>query len=81
MLHHFQEQTLKSSNSVVLASRKSGPDTILQIVEERCGGMFETLDSVISQQELSKHSANFKSLVGLSVTQFNKQSSLLGAYL
>jgi len=80
-LHHFQEQTLKSSNSVVLASRKSGPDTILQIVEERCGGMFETLDSVISQQELSKHSANFKSLVGLSVTQFNKQSSLLGAYL
>jgi len=53
----------------------------LQIVEERCGGMFETLDSVISQQELSKHSANFKSLVGLSVTQFNKQSSLLGAYL
>ena len=77
----FQEQTLKSSNSVVLASRKSGPDAILQIVEERCGGMFETLDSVISQQELSKHSANFKSLVGLSVTQFNKQSSLLGAYL
>ncbi|MDA1237793.1 MAG: flavin-dependent oxidoreductase [Proteobacteria bacterium] len=77
----FQERTLEGSNRIVLANRESGPDAILQVVEERCGGTFDTLDTVITRTELSEHSAKFKSLVGLSVEQFNKQPSILGAYL
>jgi len=80
-LTKFQQQTMESSNQIVLANRKSGPDAILQIVEDRCEGIFENLHDVISHDELSSHSTKFKSLIGLSIDKFNEQTSILGEYL
>ena len=80
-LTKFQQKTMESSNQIVLANRKSGPDAILQIVEDRCKGIFENLHDVISHEELSSHSTKFKSLIGLSIDKFNEQASILGEYL
>ena len=80
-LTKFQQKTMESSNQIILANRKSGPDAILQIVEDRCEGIFENLHDVISHEELSNHSTKFKSLIGLSIDKFNEQTSILGEYL
>lgn len=59
------------TSKVVLMNRVAGPDQILDVVEDRCGGHFDRLEDVISQQELADHAARYKSVAGTSVEAIN----------
>ena len=59
------------TSKVVLTNRVAGPDQILDIVEQRCGGDFARIEDVISQQELSDHAARYKSIAGYAVDTTN----------
>lgn len=66
------------TTKVTLANRGTGPDAILQWVEDRCGGQFDDIDTVIPQAELAAHSAKYKSLAGFDVEALNAQPALIG---
>jgi 5-methylphenazine-1-carboxylate 1-monooxygenase len=70
-LRAYENEVRPAVNKVVLANRGSGPDAIMQMVEDRCGGVFQRIEDVISKQELAAHAAKYKKLAGLSIDDLN----------
>jgi 2-polyprenyl-6-methoxyphenol hydroxylase-like FAD-dependent oxidoreductase len=67
------------TSKVVLTNRVAGPDHILDIVEERCGGQFERIDDVISQEELTQHATQYKAIAGYSIQATNEAPPTIAA--
>ncbi len=59
---------------MVLANRESGPDAILQRVEDQCSGEFNHIGGVITCEDLALHAAKYKQVAGLSVSSLNDRS-------
>lgn len=67
----YEDQMRPITSKVVLTNRVAGPDQILDVVEERCGGWFERIDDVISQQELAEHATRYKAIAGYAIDLTN----------
>ncbi|WP_298844762.1 flavin-dependent oxidoreductase [uncultured Roseobacter sp.] len=80
-LQEYEAQMRPRANAVVLANRGSGPDAILQRVEDLCGGEFDQIDDVIPTAELAAHSARYKKLAGFDPETLNIQPPLVPAAL
>src|SRR5690606_906727 len=58
-------------SEVILRNRSAGPFGLLNIVDERCGGMFDDIDAVIPAAERAAFMAGYKSAAGFAVDQLN----------
>lgn len=76
-LQEYETEMRPLTTDVVLANRGSGPDAILQRVEDICGGEFTDIEDVIPRQELADHAARYKSLAGTDVDTLNARGSLI----
>lgn len=65
---------------VLRANRGKGPDAVMQMVEDRCGGVFDDIETVIPRAELAAHAEKYKRLSGFSVEILNAQPAILGAF-
>jgi len=63
---------------VLRANRGKGPDAVMQMVEDRCGGVFDDIETVIPRAELAAHAEKYKQLSGFSVEVLNAQPPSLG---
>ena len=59
-------------SQVILRNRGDGPFGLLKIVQERCGGTFDTIDEVISPDERADFMAGYKRAAGLAIESLNK---------
>jgi len=60
------------TSKVVLANRgNEGPDAILDVVEERCGGRFDDIEDVFPKAELAAHADRYKKIAGFSIAELN----------
>jgi 2-polyprenyl-6-methoxyphenol hydroxylase-like FAD-dependent oxidoreductase len=71
-LQSYENQMRPVTTKVVLTNRVAGPDYILDVVEERCGGRFENIEDVISQQELADHGRRYKAIAGYGIAATNE---------
>lgn len=62
---------------VVMTNRVAGPDSILDEVEARCGGVFDDIEDVIPRQELADHARKYKSIAGFGIDATNRQARLI----
>ena len=58
-------------SDLVLRNRGEGPFGLLDLVEERCGGNYDTLDAVVPKSERSAFLAQYKAAAGFAVEQLN----------
>ena len=58
-------------SEVILRNRSAGPFGLLNIVDERCGGVFDDIDAVIPAAERAAFMAGYKSAAGFAVDQLN----------
>lgn len=58
-------------SELVLRNRSAGPFGLLNIVDERCGGVFDDIDGVIPATERAAFMAGYKSAAGFAVDQLN----------
>ncbi len=71
-LAHFEDTVRPLTTNVGLANRTAGgPDAVLQMLEDLCGGDFETVGDVIPVAELAAHAAKYKSIAGFSIEELN----------
>ena len=77
-LQAFEERMRPIATNVTLANRGSGPDAILQRVEDLCGGDFAHIEDVIPRSELAAHAERYKTVSGTSVDVLNAKPALLG---
>ncbi|MEM6462837.1 MAG: flavin-dependent oxidoreductase [Pseudomonadota bacterium] len=68
----YEEELLPATRKIVLTNRSGGgPDAVLQMIEDRCGGYFETIADVASHAELAAHAEQYKQIAGFSIDALN----------
>ena len=77
----YENEMLPLTAKITLANRSSGPDALLQVVEDRCGGTFNNIQEIISQSELKNHSEKYKSVAGLNIERLNNTDSILSSLI
>ncbi len=73
-LQAFEAEMRPITARITLTNRVAGPDQILDVVEERCGGQFDTIEDVIPHQELAEHAATYKRIAGFGIQETNEKS-------
>ncbi|WP_085991134.1 flavin-dependent oxidoreductase [Oceanobacillus senegalensis] len=63
-LQAYESARLTPTANIVKSNRKNGPDSVMQIVEERAPNGFNALHDVISQQELEDIANQYKKITG-----------------
>ena len=59
-------------SELVLRNRSAGPFGLLNILNERCGGIFENIDSVIPFEERNEFMSKYKMAAGFAIEGLNK---------
>jgi 2-polyprenyl-6-methoxyphenol hydroxylase-like FAD-dependent oxidoreductase len=70
-LEHYDEQLCKEISAVVLRNRGAGPFGILNIVDERCGSVFDDIGDVMSREEMTAFMSGYKQAAGYAVESLN----------
>jgi 2-polyprenyl-6-methoxyphenol hydroxylase-like FAD-dependent oxidoreductase len=60
----YEGERRPATSRIVLANRANGPDQVLQVVEERCGGDFRDVLDVLTREELEETASAYKRLAG-----------------
>ncbi|MBK0327460.1 flavin-dependent oxidoreductase [Rhodobacteraceae bacterium F11138] len=75
----YEAEIRPVTTRVGLANRGSGPDAILQQVEDLCAGRFDDISDVIPLQTLQDHSDKYKALAGFSIEDLNAKPPIIQA--
>jgi 2-polyprenyl-6-methoxyphenol hydroxylase-like FAD-dependent oxidoreductase len=78
-LKAYERQMRPRTSRVTLANRGSGPDAILQRVEDLCGGTFDRIEDVLPRTELAAHANRYKSLAGFAIDTLNNAPPIISA--
>lgn len=73
----YEAEMRPRAEAVLRANRGKGPDAVMQMVEDRCGGVFNDIETVIPRAELAAHAEHYKRLSGFSVEVLNAQPPIL----
>ena len=76
-LQVYEDEMLPKTSKIVLMNRSAGPDTILDVVQQRCGGQFDDINDVIPHSELAEHAANYKRIAGLGIAETNEADDIV----
>ncbi len=77
--HGVTEQALQAYDArlcpeispLILRNRGAGPFGILNILDERCGGVFDRIDDVIPRAELEEFMERYRAAAGFAVARLN----------
>lgn len=67
----FDAQLCGPVSEVVLRNRGAGPFGLLDMLDERCGGVFDDIDAVIPAAERAEFMAGYKAAAGFSMAELN----------
>ncbi len=76
-LETYEAEVRPRTTAVGLANRGSGPDAVMQMVEDRCGGVFRHIEEVLPHAELAAHAERYKRLAGFSVEALNARPPII----
>ncbi len=76
-LQAYEDQVRPQTTKVTLTNRGSGPDAIMQVVEDRCGGAFERIEDVITREELAAHAERYKAIAGFGIDALNGRADII----
>ena len=67
----YDDRFCEPISQLVLRNRGAGPFGLLNIVNERCGGVFDNIDDVVPPDERNGFMATYKAAAGFAVEQLN----------
>ncbi|WP_196258921.1 FAD-dependent monooxygenase [Pelagibacterium limicola] len=70
-LSAYDQKLCGPISEVILRNRSAGPFGLLNMVDERCGGIFENIDDIIPPDERRDFMAKYKAAAGFAVEQLN----------
>jgi 2-polyprenyl-6-methoxyphenol hydroxylase-like FAD-dependent oxidoreductase len=70
-LRAYDERLCKDVSALVLRNRGAGPFGLLNLVDERCGGVFDDIDAVVPAAEREAFMARYKAAAGLAIEGLN----------
>jgi 5-methylphenazine-1-carboxylate 1-monooxygenase len=76
-LRHYEQERMDAMNGMILRNRRLGPETVMQLAEERAPGGFSDICTVLSAEELQEAAISFKRAAGFDVDTVNTRPSYL----
>jgi 2-polyprenyl-6-methoxyphenol hydroxylase-like FAD-dependent oxidoreductase len=76
-LSAYDAQLCAPISALVLRNRGAGPFGLLNLLDERCGGVFEDIEDVIPAQERSEFMATYKAAAGFAIERLNAAPATL----
>ena len=70
-LSAYDEALCGPISELVLRNRGAGPFGLLNIIDDRCGGVFDDIDQVISAEERRDFMAKYKAAAGFAIDTLN----------
>lgn len=67
----YDEKLCEPISKLVLRNRGAGPFGLLNLVDERCGGVFDNIDDIIPPEERAEFMAGYKAAAGFAAEQLN----------
>lgn len=67
----FDEKLCGPISELILRNRGAGPFGLLNLVNDRCGGAFQSIDDVIPADERNAFMAKYKQAAGFAIEQLN----------
>ena len=68
----FDSRLCGPISQLILRNRGAGPFGLLNLVDERCGGTFDDIDSVIPPEERAAFMAGYRAAAGFAIDQLNE---------
>ncbi len=76
-LRQYERERMDAMNGMILRNRRLGPETVMQLAEERAPDGFSDIAAVLSAEELKEASISFKRAAGFDVETVNTRPSYL----
>lgn len=76
-LQEYEAKMRPACNAVILMNRTSGPDSIIDDVENRGGGVIKDIHDVMSVEEMAAHANKYKSAAGYGIEDTNSAPSTI----
>lgn len=74
----YEAEMRPRAEGILRANRGKGPDAVMQMVEDLCGGEFTDLEPILPRATLAAHAEHYKRLSGFSVDLLNAEPPILG---
>ena len=71
-LKSYDDQLCKKVSELILRNRSAGPFGLLDILNDRCGGVFENIEAVISLEERNEFMSKYKTAAGFAIEALNE---------
>ncbi|MEM8768035.1 MAG: flavin-dependent oxidoreductase [Pseudomonadota bacterium] len=75
----YDRELCEKISAVVLRNRGAGPFGILNIVDERCGSVFDDIDAVMSRAEMNEYLRGYKQAAGYAIDALNDAAPTIPA--
>lgn len=76
-LQLYEAERRPATTRIVHANRGNGPDQVMELVEERCGGVFDDISEVLSKEELVETADVYKKIAGFDVDTLNNRGPIV----
>ena len=76
-LDAYEAERRPATSKIVLANRGNGPETVMNMVEERAPDGFERIEDVLSREELEDAAGAYKRLAGFDKDTLNERPSIV----
>lgn len=73
----YERERMDAMNGMILRNRRLGPETVMQMAEERAPDGFSDISAVLTSDELEEASISFKRAAGFDVETVNTRPSYL----
>ncbi len=70
-LRAYEATRLDAMSALVIRNRDAGPFSVLSLVDERCGGVFDDIDDIVPRAEISRMMTNYKTAAGVAIDELN----------
>ncbi len=70
-LHAYDRKRCADISAVILRNRGAGPFGLLNLLDERCGGVFDDIDAVIPAQEREEFMSRYRAAAGFAKDRLN----------
>ncbi len=78
-LKSYDDELCSKVSELVLRNRSAGPFGLLNILDDRCGGVFDDIEAVIPQEERNEFMSKYKAAAGFAIETLNNAPSIIAA--
>jgi hypothetical protein len=76
-LQAYDTQLCQEISQLVLRNRGAGPFGLLNLLDDRCGGVFDNIDDVIPRAERDEFMLRYKTAAGFAAEKLNSAPSII----